>query len=265
MSVIISGASSGIGRSLAELLSARGARLTLAARRQEKLRQLNEQLGGRHLVVVADVANPEDCRRVVEEARQRFGRIDTLVANAGYGLGRPVVETTPDDWRDILATNVLGTTELIRHAVPIMRAQAARGGYRGQVMVVSSAAARRGLVYFGAYSATKAAQLSVAEALRVELEPDGIAVTSVHPVTTSTEFFRVAEQRTGRRLQVPGRTPLSQQPAQVARAMARRIASPSRECWPHEPSRWLLGLAALFPSAGDLVMRRVKRVMDGAS
>jgi len=264
MSVIISGASAGIGRALARQLSEKGARLTLAARRGEKLRQLNDELGGKHLVVVADDGKPEDCRRIVVEAQQRFARIDTLVANAGYGIGRSVVDTTIDEWRDILATNVLGTTELIRHAVPIMRQQEKRDGLRGQVMIVSSAAARRGLVYFGAYSATKAAQLSVAEALRVELEPDAIAVTSVHPVTTSTEFFQVAEERVGRKLQVPGRTPLSQTADQVARAMARRIANPSRECWPHEPSRWLLGLATLLPVAGDFVMRRVKRVMDGA-
>lgn len=264
MSVVISGASAGIGRALAELLSAQGAQLTLAARREERLRQLNERLGGHHQVVVADVARPEDCARIVSAASEQFGRIDTLVANAGYGLGKSIVDTTAEEWREMLATNVLGTTELIRNAVPIMRRQEKRGGYCGQVMIVSSAAARRGLVYFGAYSATKAAQLSVAEALRVELEPDAIAVTSVHPVTTSTEFFRVAEQRAGRKLQVPGRTPLSQTSEQVARAMARRISSPSRECWPHEPSRWLLGLAGLLPIAGDWVMRRVKRVMDGA-
>lgn len=264
MSVVISGASAGIGRALARLLSQRGAKLTLAARREDKLRQLDEELGGRHLVVVADVARPDDCRRIVVEAQRRFGRIDTLVANAGYGLGRPVVETSLDEWRDILATNLLGTTELIRHAVPFMRQQEKRDGFRGQVMIVSSAAARRGLVYFGAYSATKAAQLSVAEALRVELQPDAIAVTSVHPVTTATEFFHVAERRAGRKLQVPGRTPLSQTSEQVARAMARRIANPSRECWPHEPSRWLLGLATLVPAAGDFVMRRVKHVMDVA-
>jgi short-subunit dehydrogenase len=262
MTVIITGASAGIGEALAEVLSQAGARLTLAARRVDRLNDLNQRLGGGHLAIECDVAKPDDCRRLIEQSHTHFGRIDTLVCNAGYGMGRTLAETTLEDYHAIFATNVWGSTECVRHAVPIMQRQAIAGGYRGQVMWVSSAIARRSLAYMGAYAATKAAQLSLAESLRLELEPDRIAVTSVHPVTTTTEFFGVAEKMTGRKMNVPGRTPLSQTSQQVARAMARRISNPTREVWPHEPSRWLLSLATLWPWAGDFGARQIKGKMD---
>lgn len=262
MVVLITGASAGIGKALAEALARDGAKLVLSARRVEMLESLNASLGGEHLVVGCDVARPADCHRLIEQTHARFGRLDTLVCNAGYGIGRAVHETSTHEMREIFATNVFGTHECIRHAVPIMREQTARDGWRGQVMIVSSAAARRGLVYFGAYAATKAAQLSLAEALRVELEADRIAVTSVHPVTTSSDFFATAERLSGRRINVPGRTPLSQTVQHVSRAMVRGIRRPSREVWPHAPSRFLLSLATIWPWAGDYVMRQVRATMD---
>jgi short-subunit dehydrogenase len=262
MVVVITGASAGIGRALAVVLHGGGAKLALAARRGDKLEQLNAELGGGHLCVTCDVAEPTQCHELIRRAHEHFGRLDTVVCNAGYGVGKRVHETTTQEMLDIFRTNVFGTHELMRAVTPIFQSQEPRDGWRGQLMLVSSAAARRGLVYFGAYSATKAAQLSLAEAARVELEKDRIAVTSVHPVTTSTEFFAVAEARTGKRINVPGRTPLSQTAEQVARAMARGISNPAREVWPHAPSRLLLGLASLAPVAGDKVMREVRKTMD---
>src|SRR5450755_3722307 len=195
MVVVITGASAGIGRALAEALSPLGAKLTLAARRLDRLTELNAKLGGQHQIIEADVSKPEDCKRLIDEAHAHHGRIDTVVCNAGYGLAKSVIDTTADELRRIFETNLFGTTDTIRAAVPIMLQQPERDGYRGQIMIVSSAVARRGLPFFGAYSATKAAQLSISEALRVELKPSGIAVTSVHPVGTETEFFDVAGQR----------------------------------------------------------------------
>ena len=193
MRVVITGASAGIGREMAVQLSAEGASLVLAARRLERLENLNEQLGGGHRCVRADVSEERDCRNLIEQAAAD-GRIDTLICNAGYGLLRTVAETSSREMRRIFATNVFGTTDCIKAAVPIMERQGLRDGIRGQVMIVSSAAARRGLPFFGAYSATKFAQLGLAEALRVELHDLKIAVTSVHPIGTNTDFFTTAEQ-----------------------------------------------------------------------
>ena len=255
MGVIVTGASAGIGRALAEELSRRGARLVLAARRADRLEELNRALGGKHLVVPTDVAVREQCEALVARALGHLGRLDTLVCNAGFGFLRPVAETGAAEIQRIFQTNVFGTTDCLRPAVAAMRAQAPRDGWRGQVVIVTSAVARRALPYFGAYSATKAAQLSLAEAMRVELRGDRIAVTSVHPVGTDTEFGDVsAAQSGGRRPETRGE--VRQSAHVVARAMVRGIERPRPEVWPLRPARWALGLAALLPRVADGVLAK---------
>src|SRR5438105_4816396 len=109
MVVIVTGASAGIGKALAEELSRHGAKLALAARRIDRLEELNRQLGGGHLVVQCDVSQTNDCHRLINSAHQNFGRIDTLVCNAGYGEFRRAIETTPAQMEAIFRTNVFGT------------------------------------------------------------------------------------------------------------------------------------------------------------
>jgi short-subunit dehydrogenase len=262
MVVIITGASAGIGRALAIELHARGAKLVLSARRLGVLDQLNATLGGAHLAVGADVSQSSGCERVVQQSIDHFGRIDTLVCNAGYGLLRSVAETTTQEMDQIFRTNVFGTTECIRFAVPHLSKQDPQAGYRGQIMIVSSAAARRGLPYFGAYAATKAAQLSFAEALRVELKPMQIAVTSIHPMQTETDFFTVSEQISARRLPPPGMLAKRQSAESVAAAMVRAMETPKPELWPKRGSHWLLHFAAMFPRIADRFMDRERRAIE---
>ena len=260
MVVVITGASAGIGRALAEELSRRGARLALAARRLDRLEELNGSLGGAHLCLSADVSRREDCERLVEQTAAHFGRIDTLVCNAGYGILRRVHETTAEQARDLFATNVFGTLDCVRAAVPHLLRQQPHSsgprGVRGQVVFVSSAVARRALPLFGAYSATKAAQLSLAEAMRVELRPLGVAVTSVHPIGTDTEFGDAAHARAGggRIARIPGE--VRQSPAEVALQIVRAIERPVPEVWPFRPSRWALGLSSLAPRWVDRMLAR---------
>src|SRR3954470_18387417 len=90
MVVVITGASAGIGKALAEALHARGARLALAARRLDRIESLNRELGGKHLALQIDVSDPAQCEPLVRRSVEHFGRIDTLVCNAGYGVLRPV-------------------------------------------------------------------------------------------------------------------------------------------------------------------------------
>lgn len=255
--VLITGASAGIGAALARELHARGARLVLAARRLDRLEALNAELGGRHLSVAADVASDADCARIVDEAVRHFGRIDTLVCNAGYGLVRQVAETSDEEHLAMYRTNVIGTVGCLRATVPHLRRNEIRDGYRGQIVIVSSAAARRGLPFFGVYSATKAAQLSLAEAARAELAVDRIAVTSVHPIGTDTDFFTSAEKLSSATLDVPGRSPIRQSASRVARTMARAIERPRPEVWPFRPSRVALLLGSLMPRLTDVAMRRM--------
>jgi short-subunit dehydrogenase len=262
MVVVITGASAGIGRELAVQLHALGAKLALGARRVDRLNELNASLGGQHLVVSCDVSKQEDCQRLIAEAHQRHGRIDTLVCNAGYGVARSVAQTSPQEMLDIFRTNVFGTTDCIRAAVPVMAAQEKRDGYRGQIMIVSSAAGRRGLPYFGAYSATKFAQLGLAEALRVELKPQRIAVTSVHPVGTDTEFFTVAERGTGLKVPTPGPGEIRQPASIVARKMIAAIRKPRTEVWPLPIARYAIILGILVPRITDKIMARYRGQLD---
>ena len=258
MRVLITGASSGIGLALSEQLAAAGSRLVISARRVDRLQQLLARLpnSSSHALFPADVSVPSDCHSLVAFAASHLGGLDTLVANAGYGEVHPTATYPLDQIEQIFRTNLLGTTECIRAALPHLQANTPARGCRGQIVIVSSAAARRGLPLLGPYSATKAAQLSIAEALRVELKSQHIAVTTVHPATTRTEFFDVAQQRTGRKISRNLTTGSSQSPDQVARAMLKAIARPTREVWPAWYFRYALSLCTLFPSIGDKVMAR---------
>ena len=259
MVVVITGASAGIGRALAERLSARGAKLVLAARRVERLEELNRQMSNRHLVVRADVARREDCQTVIDRAIDRFGRIDTLVCNAGYGSYRTVADTSPEEMRRIFATNVFGSTDCIYAALPSMLRQQLRDDWRGQIMLVSSCVARRAVPYLGAYSATKAAQLSLAEAMRVELKPNRIAITCVMPIQTKTEFGQVAEAQGGVKI---ARGPVGQTVEHVVRRMTDAIVKPRAEVWPFRPARWAFGLGTLLPHLVDRAMNDYRRKVE---
>lgn len=265
MVIVITGASAGIGEELARQLHVRGARLVLTARRQDRLEALNRSLGDAHVTAVADVSKTEDCQCLVDTAYSAFGRIDTLVLNAGFGLYPRVHETTPEQTRQLFATNVFGTTDCIHFAVPRMLQQEPRDGYRGQVMIVSSAAARRGVPFLGVYSATKAAQLSIAEALRVELAPQRLAVTSVHPIMTKTEFGATAERLGAVVLPKKDRATKSQSVDHVARRMIAAIGEPVPEVWPSRPSRFALSLATLMPSLADRILTRYRTRVEAAN
>ena len=264
MVVVITGASAGIGAELARQLSARGARLALSARRGDKLAALNAELGGGHLTTVADVAKQDDCQRLIDAAFERFGRIDTLVCNAGFGLYPQVVDTTPAEVRELFATNVFGTTDCIYAAAGRMLGQPVVNGVRGQIMLVSSAAARRGVPYLGVYSATKAAQLSIAEAMRVELRPQQLAVTSVHPIMTKTEFGEVAESRGAVKLP-RGDSAMTQTVGHVARRMVRAIERPRPEVWPSLPARISLGVGTLLPGVMDRMLSVYRSKVEAAN
>jgi short-subunit dehydrogenase len=238
----------------------RGAQLVLAARRFDRIQSLNRSLGGRHLALQIDVSDRGQCEALIRRAVEHFGRLDTVVCNAGYGILRPVADSSPDEILRLFQTNVFGTTDCIRCAVPIMRRQSPQAGWRGQVMIVSSVVARRGIPYYGVYSATKAAQLSLAEALRVELRLDQIAVTSVHPIGTDTEFGDAARKAGNHNLgirQIAGE--MRQSAETVAQSMTKAIEKPRPEVWPFRPVRWGVIAGTLVPGFVDRVM--AKRVV----
>ena len=267
MVVVITGASAGIGKALAGELALRDAKLVLAARRIDVLEQLNQSLGGGHLCIRADVSKRDDCNALVARTVEHFGRIDTLVCNAGYGIYRRVDETSQDETRQIFATNFFGTTDCIAAALPVMKRQQPRdrSRWRGQIMIVSSAAGRRGVPFIGVYSATKAAQLTLTDALRVEMRRDQIAVTGVYPIQTHTNFGQTAESLGGTKLPRLPKTGFGQSAEHVVRRMTRAIERPVPEVWPARPAKWFLALGTLMPRLTDAVMRRFARKVEEAN
>jgi short-subunit dehydrogenase len=260
MVTIVTGASSGIGRALAIELASRGAKLVLAARRLDRLKEVTTGCESEHLCLAADVSIPDDCHRIVETAHDKFGRVDTVVCNAGFGFARPFDQMSEEDIRKIFDANFFGTTECCRQAVALMKRQSPRDGFRGQLMIVSSACARRGLPFFSTYAATKAAQLSLAEGLRVELKPFQIAVTSVHPVLCETDFFTTAGDLSGMSPMALAKGAM-QTADVVARKMIRAIENPRRELWPKSMSRLSLLIATAIPGVVDKVMGGIRDEM----
>lgn len=257
MVTVITGASAGIGRALATDLARRGGKLVLAARRLDRLQELAKELNCQTCCLEIDVSCPQNCRRLIGAAVEKFGRIDTVVCNAGYGFARALDAMSEAEIRHIFDTNLFGTIECCRAAISAMKEQAPRDGFRGQLMIVSSACARRGLPYFSTYAATKAAQLSLAEGLRIELKPMDIAVTSVHPVVCRTDFFSTAHELSGMSpaALIQGRP---QTPEYVAAKMVRAIQRPVRELWPKPFSRLSLLIAAAMPAVVDRVMGQIR-------
>jgi NADP-dependent 3-hydroxy acid dehydrogenase YdfG len=180
--VIVTGASSGIGESTARLLHAAGAFPVLAARRAERLAALSEELGGA-LAVPTDVTDPPQVRDLVAATLDRHQRIDGLVNNAGASIQGPVADTEIAAYRRILDLNVASLVGVTQAVLPAMRAQ----GF-GRIVNVSSGTTRRIATGAGAYAATKSAVNMLSAVLREELAPDGIAVSLLLPSVTATEF-----------------------------------------------------------------------------
>ncbi|HYP55174.1 MAG TPA: SDR family oxidoreductase [Solirubrobacterales bacterium] len=186
--LLITGASSGIGAATARA-AAGDYRLVLAARREEPLRELAAELGGpeRALAVRCDVTEWDQVEALAAAALATFGRIDAVFANAGFGATRGFLEESPEHWRSMVLTNVLGVALTIRATLPHLLQ---RGS--GHFLITSSVAGRRALPG-SLYSATKWAATAIGEALRAELrqmhENDSIRVTLIEPGMVDTPFF----------------------------------------------------------------------------
>jgi NADP-dependent 3-hydroxy acid dehydrogenase YdfG len=253
--VAVTGASAGIGRECVLAFAREGARVAAAARRLDRLEALAGEvraLGGEALVVQTDVAEADQVRRFVAAAVERFGRLDVLVNNAGYGVRGRVEDTPIASYERLMRVNYLGTVHGCQAAVPLMRRQG-----RGVIINVSSIVGHRSLPTGGAYAATKAAQISLTEALRVELRGSGVRACTVHPVGTVTEFGGVAARESGEDA-VAGVGP--QQPARaVAEAIVRCARRPRPEVYPYPPSRAIVWLNAVAPGLCDWLAWKAAR------
>jgi 3-oxoacyl-[acyl-carrier protein] reductase len=172
---LVTGASRGIGRAVAQALAERGATVGLAARSTSELKALARELPGSHHPLTCDVALPASIATAIEEFAEANGGLDLLVANAGIAYYEPIVTQSLEKIEQMTEVNWLGTVYTVKAALPYLL----DGG--GHIVVMSSGAGLRGFPGAAAYSATKAAQRMFAEALRHELSGTGVSVTTVYP------------------------------------------------------------------------------------
>lgn len=251
--VVVTGASSGIGRAVALEMARRGANVVLGARRVDKLEAVAAEcraLGVQASVIATDVTRPEDCQRLISEA----GSVNVLVNNAGFAMFDAFADAKPDELRSMMDTNYFGTVNCVQAVLPQMLA---RG--EGTIVNVASITGIMGFARMGGYCATKFAIVGMTEALRDEVLGRGVRVALVCPGTTETEFFEKAE-----RGKMPGasRLMLAVRPERVARAV----------CDAAEDGRYrrILPLLALtymrmkelFPRFAHLLMRGVSAMLE---
>jgi NADP-dependent 3-hydroxy acid dehydrogenase YdfG len=182
--MLITGASTGIGAETARQAVARGWRVALGARSEDKLEELADELGEDNaLAHRCDVTEWSDQEAFVAATRERFGGLDAVFANAGFGAKRGFLEETPEQWRSMVLTNVLGVAYSIRAALPHFKDQK-----RGHFVITSSVAGRRALPG-SLYSATKHAVTAMGEAVRQEVADTPIKMTLIEPGMVDTPFF----------------------------------------------------------------------------
>lgn len=261
--IAITGASSGIGAATAVACAAAGMPVVIGARRIEKLEAVAARIraaGGRCLVVECDVTKPEDCQRLIDETVRAFGSIYAVFANAGYGISKPMHLQSDREVRGIFETNFFGTLSTLR---PALQAMLKNSGHpKGHLLICSSCLAKMALPGGGAYSATKAAQNHVGRSMRLELRPQGIEVSTVHPIGTRTEFFDTKQVRQGTPVVLdtpPGL--FMQSPEFVAACTVRCLRRPRPEVWTGFKGlavRIIMAKAMVFPAAADFFLRRMK-------
>jgi short-subunit dehydrogenase len=256
MRMMITGASQGIGRSLALAAARRGARLVLTARNTDLLQELAEELTrlqAAFVTVAADVTSAADRRRSLDAAVTTFGGLDVLVNNAGIGATGHFADAQEDRLRSIMEVNFFGLAEMTRLAIPVLKE-----GTNPLIVNVSSLAGLRGIPSRSEYSASKFAVEGLSQALRAELARFGIDVLVVNPGLTATNFPK-------NMLENKARWPLDHQrsmtPEQVADATLRAMEKGKRDIVLTFQGKLLIGLNRWFPGFIDWMMaRRVRKL-----
>ncbi len=182
--VLITGGSRGIGLAIARACGGEGARVVLVARHRRALAQARAQISGEPLAVAADVTRPEQVAAVFRRVRQRYGRLDVLVNNAGVFTYKPFMRTTLADWRANLETNLTSIFFTTREALPLFARSRAP-----HLINILSVASREAFPNCAAYAASKFGALGLTRVLAAELRSKGIRVTAILPGSTDTRMI----------------------------------------------------------------------------
>ncbi len=254
--ILITGASQGIGRALAEEAARQGGRVLAVARSQALLDELSQAIraaGGVVETVAADITKADDRQRMVEAARQHFCGLDILVNNAGVGATGHFAEVSPERLRTIMEVNFFGMTETTRAFLPMLRQ-----GNQPAIVNISSIAGKRGIPARSEYSASKFAVQGFSEALRGELGKDGIDVLIVSPGLTQTNFSKnMLEQKA--RMQMDHMRGMTAE--QVAKATLRAIEKGRSETTLTLQGKFLAFVSRFLPRLADRIAARRVRAL----
>jgi len=257
--VLVTGGSSGLGRVIADAFGAGGAKLVIAGLEGDAVRQAAaeiRQTGCEVLGVQADITRQEQVDSLVKQGLDRFGRLDVLVNNAGRSMRGKVLDTTPEQFRELMDLNFIALVRCTRAAVPELLKR------RGHVVNIGSLAAKSAARWVGAYPATKHAVAAYSQQLRLELGPEGLHVLLVcpGPITRRKPRLYPLEgledlpenaRRPGAGVKV-GAIP----PWKLARAILRACRRRQPELVVPAKVRILFAISALWPSVGDWIVRR---------
>jgi len=257
--VVVTGGSSGMGRVILQEFAAAGAKVVVAGLEEEPVRAAAEQIGqaGREVLgLQADVTDQQQVEALFEETLERFGRLDVLVNNAGRSMRGQILDTTPEQFRELMELNFIGVVRCTRAAVPHLLAQ------RGHVVNMGSLAAKAAPRWVGAYPASKFAVAAYSQQLRLELGPKGLHVLLVCPGPISRDDPRLYPLEGLEDLPANARRPgagvkvHATHPERLARAIMRACQRRQPELVFPLSARLLFALSQLWPALGDWLVLR---------
>jgi NADP-dependent 3-hydroxy acid dehydrogenase YdfG len=224
--VVIMGASSGIGAATAKLLASQGKKVTIAARRMNRLKEIQKAYPENIFAVEADVTKKDEVQNVIDKTVEKFGRVDVLFNNAGIMPVNNLDQLAHDEWENMLNINVKGVLNGIAAALPVMKKQQS-----GHVISTSSVLGYEVLPGYAAYSGTKYAVRAIMEGLRQEEHQNNIKTTIIAPGSVKTELFDSInndEVRNGLKdaMKQPGSEMMALNPDEIAQAVAFVIDTP---------------------------------------
>lgn len=258
--IIITGGGTGIGAATALACARQGMPVLLAGRREAPLANVQSQIteaGGHAAIATVDVTDEHHAEMLLDMTTSNFGPAWAVFANAGRGLDRPGHRTADDEMRAIFEVNFFSAHRLMSAAAHHMIASQ-QGGH---LLACASCVSKFSPPYHGAYAATKASMDLMCQSMRVELAPFGIHVSTVHPITTVTDFFDESAKLSGRDEHSSGlhHTPrfLRQRPERVAAAIVRCLRRPRPEVWTSRLVRTVSAVRTLWPKLMDREFRKM--------
>lgn len=249
--IIVTGASSGIGRALALQLADCGAQVAILARRPERLEAVARQIkdaGGEAVAIPGDITDPDDRAALIDRTVEAFGGLDILINNAGIGATGLFEDAQPDRLRRVMEVNFFALVEMTRASLPLLRT-----GRDPLIVNISSIVGLRATPHGSEYSASKFAVEGFSEALRIELLQHEIGVLVVRPGTTETEFF---DRSLGRTSEPNWPTHRAVSAALVARRIIRAIRRRKRDITPYFLGKIMCLINRISPALMDRIMRR---------